>query len=370
MKKKKVIVSVINDLSTDQRVHKTCITLQEMGFDVLLVGRKLPNSLPIIREYKTKRMNLFFKKGAAFYAFFNLRLFFFLLFKKADLLVANDLDTLLANRISQKFKRCELVYDTHEYFTEVPELEGRKAKKIWEKIEGKIFPKLKNIITVNDSIAKLYYDKYNKNLTVIRNVPDQKRIEKTKSRKDLGLPEDKKVLILQGSGINIDRGGEEMVESMQFLPDFHLIFVGAGDVIDILKAKAKELKLSNVEFFGRRPYNEMMQFTLNSDLGLTLDKDTNINYRYSLPNKIFDYISAEIPVLSSNLVELKKIITTYKIGIITKNHDPKEIAKTIKTFFESEENVSFAIRNTKTASGELNWEVEKQKFISVYNQFV
>ena len=107
-----------------------------------------------------------------FYAFFNLRLFFILLFKKADVFVSNDLDTLLANYLASKFKRkTELVYDSHEYFTEVPELTNRPGvQKIWMKIERMIFPKLTKIYTVNDSIAKIYSELYTKDIKVVRNI--------------------------------------------------------------------------------------------------------------------------------------------------------------------------------------------------------
>ena len=141
--KNRIYVSVSNDLFSDMRVDKVCNTLVSMGFDVHLVGRKLPNSLPLTnRNYKTKRLKLLFKKGALFYAEFNFRLFWYLLFKKHSVLLANDLDTLLANRWVSKLKGSQLVYDSHEYFTEVPELkEGSFAKNTWLKIEKQIFPK-------------------------------------------------------------------------------------------------------------------------------------------------------------------------------------------------------------------------------------
>ena len=90
MPAKKVIVSVTNDLATDQRVHKVCVYLHNKGCKVTLVGRRLSNSMPMQRPYKFKRMRLFFSKGALFYAEYNKRLFLYLLFRKVDVLVANE----------------------------------------------------------------------------------------------------------------------------------------------------------------------------------------------------------------------------------------------------------------------------------------
>ena len=160
----KAIVSVTNDLLTDNRVDKVCRFLVDQGYSVTLVGRHVKNSLPLLdRPYVTKRFRLIAERGPLFYASYNFRLFIYLLFHRSALLVSNDLDTLLANFLASKFKRnCRLVYDSHEYFTEVPELIHRpKVQRIWEKMEGWIFPKLTSIYTVNGSIAQLYGKKYN-----------------------------------------------------------------------------------------------------------------------------------------------------------------------------------------------------------------
>ena len=136
---KRILISVTNDLTTDQRVEKTCEVLSEIGYDVLLVGRKLKKSLPIQRNYKIIRFRLLFNVGFLFYAEFNIRLFIFLLFTKKDLLFSNDVDTLLPHYIISKLQNKKLVFDSHELFSEIPELVHKKRiKNVWFFLEKKL----------------------------------------------------------------------------------------------------------------------------------------------------------------------------------------------------------------------------------------
>lgn len=140
---------------------------------------------------------------------------------------------------------------------------------------------------------------------------------------------DKKIILLQGAGINVDRGAEEAVASMAFIDNAILLIIGGGDVILQLKQMVIKGNLSSkIIFIDKLPPDELAAWTKLADIGLTLDKDTNINYRLSLPNKIFDYIHAGIPVLTSNLIEVKKIVENYNVGKVTEDHNPETIAKT------------------------------------------
>lgn len=366
----RVIVSVTNDLYTDQRVHKVCLLLQDQGYSVLLVGRKLKNSIPLPeRTYKTKRLNLFFDKGAKFYAEYNIRLFFFLLFRRSSLLVANDLDTLLANYAASKFKPLtQLVYDSHEYFTEVPELTHRpKVQKIWEGIESWIFPKLKKIYTVNQSIADLYTKKYKKEIKVVRNISPLWMEQNLRSKKELGIPEDKKLVIIQGAGINIDRGAEEAVEAMKYLDNCVLMIVGDGDVVDQLKRYVAAHQLeSKVLFFGKKSYLEMMNYTFYADLGLTLDKATNLNYRFSLPNKVFDYIHTGTPVISTDLIEISNLIQKYNVGRIIHDFTPQKLANLIEELLSNDAELAKLKTNCIQAKEFENWEKETEVLKEIY----
>jgi glycosyltransferase involved in cell wall biosynthesis len=367
---KTAIVCVTNDLSTDQRVHKTCMTLQKCGYWVIETGRLLPESLPIERSYFTLRRKLWFRTGPLFYAEINIRLFLYLMSANVDLIFANDLDTLPAAWLASKIRNNRLMYDTHEYFTETPELANRpRIQAIWKAIEDYLFPKLTDILTVNTSIAKLYSDKYNKTVHVSRNIPQTFSPERLKSRKELGLPENKRILILQGTGINIQRGAEEAVEAMQYIENCILLIVGSGDVFPTLKKMVTNLKLENkVIFKAKMPFTELRQYTMNSDLGLAIDKDTNLNYHFSLPNKLFDYIHSGIPTLSSGLIELKQIIDKYNIGYYIQNHEPKHIAEVINEIFANEELYNIVKKNTVKAKEELCWENEEKVLVSVISQ--
>jgi len=349
------------------------MVLQELGFEVLLVGRRMHNSPALdVSDYRVKRMKLLFEKGPAFYACFQMRLFFFLLFHKAGLLVSNDLDTLLPNFLIAKIKKIPLVYDSHEYFTGVPELQNSPVKKkIWKSVEKRIFSRLKEVLTVNDSIAGLYEKEYGRRPVVVRNVPPVVKVQAKKSRQALGLPEDKHILILQGSGINMHRGAEEMVEAMQYLDKTLLLIVGSGDVLDILKKMVHEKQLENkVLFVPRQPYERLMQYTALADLGLTLDKDTNLNYRFSLPNKIFDYLHAGIPVLASRLPEIQKVIETYDVGDFIPDHNPEHMAQKVNEIFSHPERIQRWKRNTRQAVAGINWQNESKKLKKVLVKYV
>jgi glycosyltransferase involved in cell wall biosynthesis len=365
--KKKVILSVINDLSTDQRVHKVCLFLQKIGYEVLLVGRRQRTSLPLAeRTYRTKRMFLFFENGPLFYLEYNLRLFLFLLFNKADVLVANDLDTLLPNFLISKIKGGKLVFDSHEYFTEVPELQGRKFKQwLWKRLELWILPQLKNAYTVNQSIADLYKKNYGIKMKVVRNFPSPH----IRRGGDWALPYIQRwnsIILYQGA-LNIDRGLEEAIEGMQYVNNATLVIIGGGDIEDKLKGLTNDLGLSDrVIFYGRIPLEQLPKYTAMADIGISLEKDTNLNYRYSLPNKIFDYIHSSVPVLASPLHEIKKIFSLYDIGELIENHDPKHIAEKITSMLNNKTNIQRWKENEKKAAVELCWENEEKVLLKIY----
>jgi glycosyltransferase involved in cell wall biosynthesis len=364
----RIIISTSNDISTDNRVHKVAMVLLNVGFDVLWAGRQLPDSLPLDKPYATKRFKLWFNRGALFYANLNMRLFVYLLFKKTDVYLSNDLDTLWANRWASRLRGKKLVYDTHEYFLGVPEIQHRPLVKwFWGRIEKSIFPKLPYIFTVNESIATLYEKDYNRRPIVFRNISMPPEIRHWKSREELDLPIDKFIFINQGSGINVDRGMEEVLEAMAQIDRALLLIVGTGDAIPALKKRAEKPDLTGkVRFIDRMPYEALLHYTHAADVGITLDKDTNINYKYSLPNKVFDYIYCEIPILSSRVVEVASLVKRYNIGVVAKDHATQTLVACMRQLMEQPKDLF--VPGLEKAGKDLNWEKEKRVIVDFYTQ--
>ncbi len=363
MKKRRIIVSVISDLVSDQRVHRVCSFLQENGFSVLLIGRRLKKSLPLgERNYTTQRIRCYFTKGVLQYAEFNWKLFWKLLFKKTDLFLSNDLDTLLPNFFNAFLRRKKLVYDSHEYFTGTPELQNKPFKrKIWRTLEKMILPHLKYAYTVSQSIADQYQKDTGIKMKVIRNTPVLS--EGSLVTKDEIFPGGKKILLLQGSGINKDRGAEELIQSMQLLPDdLLLVLIGSGDCWNDLKKLSKSLGLDDkVLFIEKVPFSELKRYTSQAHLGFSIDKPFCLNYQLSLPNKIFDYIHAGVPVLASDIAEVRKIIDAYQVGTIISEITPRTIADMVQSIFIDTIRYETWKKNTAKAANELCW--QKEQFV-------
>ncbi|MCH2197155.1 MAG: glycosyltransferase [Flavobacteriales bacterium] len=360
---KKIAVLVSNDLSHDQRVRKTCEVLLKHGLEPVLVGRLLEGSIDFERPYETVRFPLKHTGGARFYAELQKVLDRFLRSRGNEFtgVWANDLDTLWPAWRFHKRTGKAIIYDSHEYFTEAAGLTGRPfPKKVWETIEGRIFPRLKYVFTVNESIAEIYRKKYKVDVQVLRNVPFLKTQEiVARSRQELGLPEGR-LVILQGAFMDKDRGIVEAVEAFQHLNDVHLLLVGAGEEWQRAQELRKELGLEDkITIKPKLPYKELVQHTRNADLGLSLDKGLHFNYYYSLPNKLFDYIHAGIPVLASPLPEVKRVVEGMKVGQLIPDWDPKNIAEAIEKILSIDKQEWTS--GLQEARETFNWDAESQK---------
>jgi glycosyltransferase involved in cell wall biosynthesis len=362
---KRVYISAINDLATDQRVGRIARFLSEQGFDVHCIGRRLKESPEIGNmPFKVRRYRMLFKGGPLFYSFFNFRLMTTLLFvRKPSLLISNDLDTLPANFLAGRVRRVPMIYDSHEMFTQVPELIHRPfVQSVWKWIERRIVPKLKYAVTVNYSIATIYRKLYGTPFKVVRNVPE-KIVTPPVKKEQSG----NHIIIYQGA-LNVGRGLELMIRCMQYLENVRFVIVGRGDIEEKLKNMAAHENLGDrVEFLGRMMPEELKPVTGSADLGISLEEDIGLNYRYALPNKLFDYIQSQIPVLCSKLPEMSRIVESYGIGIATAEKDPEKLAGIIRYMLKERSGGAWR-EALRTAALELCWENESKVYLELLKE--
>ncbi|MFO7655865.1 MAG: glycosyltransferase [Bacteroidales bacterium] len=365
----KICLSVTNDIVTDQRVNRIAASLLKLNTSVTIVGRIRETSLGLQpSEIKFKRFKLLFNKGPFFYICYNIRLFFYLYFHRFDVLVANDLDTLPANYLISRLKKIKLVYDSHEYFTEVPELIGRKrVKRIWELIEGLILPHIIYSYTVCGSLADIYNSMYHIDMQVIRNLPVKKGQPVVHKELRDG---DEHIILYQGS-VNKARGLEMVIQAMRHLNGVKFVIIGNGDIKNNLEKMVAGYGLTGkVVFLGRVIPEELLSYTVQADIGISLEENLGLNYYYALPNKLFDYIQANVPVMVSDFPEMGGLVARYNIGVATAERNPLKIADLIMDILKDKDRISLWKKNLIKAAQEFTWNSEELKLLDFYRKVI
>jgi len=157
-------------------------------------------------------------------------------------------------------------------------------------------------------------------------------------------------------------GGEELISAMAMTSGVRLVFIGSGDAIDCLQRMAAESPVRDrITFLPRMPWEEMMRYTMCCDAGISADTDTCINQRYSLPNKLFDYIAAGIPAVVSPLPEIVSLVKHYGCGTVFEAVTPEAIAREIQRLANDPVLLNSLSERTRSARRELTWEKEKLK---------
>ncbi len=324
MDRGRIAVLVSNDLAFDQRVRKTCSTLLDAGWEPVLVGRRWrwKDEKNIDRPYPNFRIWLPFKTGPLFYLSLQWGLVRALGRCHGEYgcsaVWANDLDTLWpAVRASRRWG-WHIAYDSHEWFTEAEGLKDNPIRKaLWLWWERRAFRGISRMLTVNGSIADAYRSKYGKQVDVVPNVPERAEAALPMPRSFLGWPENATVMLMQGAFMDRDRGALDAVRSLAHLPDHHLALIGSGPEHDEAAAVARRLGVEQrLHVHDRMPYEQLRRCTAAADIGLSLDRPTVDNFRFSLPNKLFDYLHAGIPVVCSDLPVAGKFVREEGIGVV------------------------------------------------------
>lgn len=371
MKGQRIIFTVTNDLTYDRRMFRICTALAEAEADVTLVGRQLDNSLSFHPGiFQANRIKCFFNKGFLFYKEYNLRLFFFLLFKPFDIACACDLDTALPVRLAAGMKAKKTVYDAHEFFTEVPEVTERKVVKwIWNLIGNLTIPGFDLRYTVGEELASLMGKKYNTVFHVIRNIPSETQISAETKALRRKHPE-KKVLFYQGA-LNVGRGLEVLLEAMRRLPDWDLWLAGEGDITGKLKMLSKQYGIDDrVRFFGWVYSQDLPDLMAQARLGINLREKGSLNDYYSLPNKFFDFIHAGLPSINMNYPEYANVCAHYQVSKLIDHATADVIVETVEWFDRHPEAYDKMMMACHDAAMELSWVHESNKLVTLWNEVI
>ncbi len=359
---KQIIFTVTNDLNYDQRMIRICTSLAEAGYRVLLTGTRNRLSAPLQeRKYQQKRIFTFFRCGFGFYAEYNFRLFWWLLFKKADITCCIDLDTMLPVWLSSKLKHTKRVYDAHEYFSEQKEIISRpKVYKVWHWIEKTFVPKFRNGYCVSNSIIAAFKDHYGVNYDLVRNIPLLKTITLSSTPKE-------KIILYQGA-VNEARGLEFLIPAM-IQVDAKLVIYGDGNFMEQTKALIMANNLAGkVLLKGKVLPDQLDSITQEAYIGVNLVENIGLNQYYSLANKFFDYIQNGIPQLTMDFPEYKTINDEFEVAILIKDLSAETITAALNRLLNDEELYKRLQENCFKAREILNWQEEEKKLIDFYSK--
>ncbi len=360
---KTIFFTVTNDLTYDQRMNRICTSLATNGYEVVLVGRRQKKSLPLRQQpYRQKRLNCWFEKGKLFYAEYNFRLFWYLLFCKMQAICAIDLDTIAPCYWISRIKKIPRVYDAHELFTELKEVATRPAiKKAWTRIEKTYVPRFTNGYTVSDSIAAEFNRRYGVNYKTIRNV------SRLRPFSDL---EKQEHFLLYSGAVNEARAFEFLVPAMQKV-NARLVVCGDGNFMPQLKELINRYGVSDkIELRGMLEPDALWNVSLQAYIGVAVAENEGLNQYLALPNKFFDYIHAGLPQLCMDYPEYQKINNETEVAILIKDLDPELIASCLNNLLENTVIYTKLRDNCMQARVKWNWQEEEKKLLSFYQSIL
>jgi glycosyltransferase involved in cell wall biosynthesis len=156
---------------------------------------------------------------------------------------------------------------------------------------------------------------------------------------------------------------------MKDLDKYMLQIFGDGPLRNKLEELVRNNNLTDrVRFMGRLPFGELQSYTGQASLGISLEENLGMNYYYALPNKLFDYIQAGVPVLVSGLPEMRNMVEKYDVGMVAESHEPADLAIIIEKMMSDEEKRMTWKKNLNIAAKELCWENEKGKLVDIYRE--
>ena len=359
MSPKKIVCTVTNDLNYDQRMIRICTSLADAGYDVTLVGLKRKTSKPLVeRPFKQVRLPIIVEQGKLMYFHYWLNLFFFLLFRKVDILCAIDLDTILPVYYVSKLRGKKRVYDAHEIFTDLKEVISRPAvHKMWTWIGNHTVPHFKTGYTIGECYADEFRKRYGVNYGVVRSAT---------VLKPLVIPEKQERFILYQGWVNVGRCFEQLIPAMQYV-NAKLVVCGEGNYYEPSMALAKEYNVEGkVTFKGYVPPAQLSSYTIQAYIGITLFEDTSLSNRLSLANRFFDYMHYGVPQLCIKYPEYERINSQYEVASLIADPTPETIAAALNKLLEDNSYYTQLQQNCLLAREKYCWQEEEKKLLDIY----
>lgn len=360
---KRIVFTVTNDLSYDQRMIRICTSLADAGYHVTLVGFTRPDSKPFAAQpFVQKRLRLLFRKGWLFYADYNIRLFWWLLFRKMDVICAIDLDTILPCWMVSVLRSKKRVYDAHELFCEMQEIVERPAVyRIWKRIEKLTVPRFKLGYTVNQPIADEFTRLYNRHYAVVRNVPFLRPLE---------IPEKKEKFILYQGAVNEGRSFDTLIPAMKQV-DARLVIAGDGNYMEKAVQLVSEHGLTEkVQFTGKLLPDQLRTLTRQAWAGVTLFENKGLSNYYSLANRYFDYLHAGIPQLCVDYPVYRELNKIRAVALLTDDLSPAALAQKLNQLLNDAALYNTLQQNCIEMRQQLNWQEEEKVIISFYHSIL
>lgn len=373
----KVISLLVSNFVNDNRVYRMAKGLSMAGFPTTVVAWKKGdvatkecfNGVDVERvvlsslNWKVPRLLL----GRIHYLEYTTRVIF--RYRHVDVWHCNDYEAYVIGVLAKMTRpRLKLVYDCHE-------LESHRNGKSWfMKILVRTFEHMfikwsRLVITVSPSIREYYNTVFNlKEVALIRNLPNEMNVLRSNTlREKLGLDNNQRIFLYQGM-LGKGRGIEVLLSAFQARKDKNavIVFMGFG----VLKEKIETYALTNknIFFVPAVSYSDIPLYTGSADVGLNSVEPTCLSYKYSLPNKLFEYIQSEIPVLTNPLPDCAALVNEYAVGRVIPTWNIESINEVVNDMLT--EDLSLYQSKLKAAKKVLNWEVEEQVLISAYKSIL
>jgi glycosyltransferase involved in cell wall biosynthesis len=289
---------------------------------------------------------------------------------RPDVVHAHDAAMLLPGLVGARLTHAGLVYDSHELATSVPYRERTWAWFVGA-IESLVVRRCAAVITVSDGIASRLSDRYRltRRPTVVRNVSALDLNGHGGLRRTLGIQPDVPLVLHQGAPAP-GRGCEVLVEAVTRLDGVHLAFLGdpePGYGETLLEQIRASGVADRVALLPSVSLDQLLAQTGEADVGVTLLQDTCENHRLALPNKLFEYIRAGVPVVASALPETERLISSYGVGWCATPDDPNAVAVALRLALSHRDDNELRLRLSR-AGEELRWSRERDRLIALYQE--